>query len=52
MRQKVLKNFFPNYSGGGGGHGPFWPGGGYAHEVMDKSCLRQLEAVINGFSFY
>ena len=51
MRQKVLKNFFPNYSGGGG-HGPFWPGGGYAHEVMDKSCLRQLEAVINGFSFY
>ena len=22
------KLFFPNYRGG---HGPFWPGGGYAH---------------------
>ena len=28
--KKCEKMFFPNY-GGGGGHGSFWPGGGYAH---------------------
>ena len=26
--KKCKKKFFPNYRGG---HGPFWPGGGYAH---------------------
>ena len=30
--KKCEKKFvFSNY--GGGGHGPFWPGGGYAHVV-------------------
>ena len=28
--KKCEKMFFPNYRGD---HGPFWPGGGYAHGV-------------------
>ena len=30
--EKCEKRFFPNYRGGGG-HGPFWAGGGYAHAM-------------------
>ena len=29
--KKCRKNFFSKIIGGG--HGPFWPGGGYAHGV-------------------
>ena len=34
--KKCKKNFFPNYRGG---HGPFWPGGGYAHAwLFNAAC--------------
>ena len=40
IRQKVRKKvFFPNYRGG---HGPFWPGGGYAHGKMSFSVTLKL----------
>ena len=32
--KKCKKIFFPNYRGGG--HGLFWPGGGYAHELVEQ----------------
>ena len=34
--KKCKTNFFQNYRGGGGGHGPFWPGGGYAHDCFQS----------------
>ena len=31
MATQYIKKFFSTNYRGGGGHGPFWPGGGYAH---------------------
>ena len=34
--KKCKKNFFQNFRGGGG-HGSFWPGGGYAHACSNST---------------
>ena len=44
---KYVKIFFSNYREGGGGHGPFWPGGGNSHasslklfRIIKKTTLK------------
>ena len=50
--KKCKKKFFPNYRGG---HGPFWPGGGYAHakllhwntaKLLQRRELKNLNAQV------
>ena len=48
--KKCRKNFFSKIIGGGG-HGPFWPGGGYAHDMThrckDKNTFCPLPRKLN-----